>query len=108
MDTTLLGQLALEHAKLTADISALTERRKDVAALLSANLTTGTTTLGDHKITITVPHRISLPLIEAAYPVTRHPEFYRPALNLDAVKALIAPADLEQFKAPQSPQVRVA
>lgn len=49
--------------------------------------------------TVQVQHnrRLDPRAIEAAYPVTQHPELYKPAVDTTAVKRHIAAIDLEDF-----------
>lgn len=101
-----LEQLVIERAKLTNDRDALIERITELDSILVGYLPTGTHTLADHTLVITVPRRLDPNLLTAAYPVTQFPELYKPALDTASVKAHFAPVDLEQFKVDGRAQVR--
>lgn len=102
-----IEQLVIERAKLTNDRDALIERIAELDALITHHLPIGTHTVVDHKVVITTPSRLDPKKLEQAYPVAQHPELYKPAIDTAAVKARIAPLELERYKTASRPQVRV-
>lgn len=102
-----LEQLLAEDAKLAETADRIAGRRTEIRSLLGAKLPDGTTTLGDAKVVITVPHRLDSAAIERAYPVAAYPHLYKPALDAKAVRDNIAPADLAALTKAGQRQVTV-
>lgn len=53
-------------------------------------------------------HRIDVKAVAAKWPAEQHPELYRQAVDLDAVKRHVAPADLEAVQTATAPSVVLA
>lgn len=106
--TARLEQLVNERATLTGQRDTIVERIAELDAIIAGQLDKGTHQVGDHKVTVTIPERVDPKKIEAAFPVIERPEFYKPALNLDAVKENLSPAALAEFKTAGRPQIRVS
>jgi hypothetical protein len=100
-------QLVLELVKLAETIDQLEQRRKTIRAALARRYDVGTHDLAGHQVVVTRPGRLDTGALAAAHPVAERPELYRPAVDLDAVRHHIAPADLEAFKTYGSKQVSI-
>lgn len=103
-----LEQLAMHRAKIAEEIKNLDDLRKEYDEKIAGLAGEGTTPAGDYKITVTRPRRLDAKKIEAAYPVTQHPTFYKRAVDTTAVKKAIAENDLEPFTTQGSATVRVS
>lgn len=53
--------------------------------------------VGEWDVNVQHNRRLDPALIEAKYPVTQYPQFYKPVISTDAIKEHIAPAQLEAF-----------
>lgn len=99
--------LALEDVKLADEQAAIAERREHIKArLLTLHPEPGTIPAGPYKVIIKAgPRRLDPAKVAEAYPVTQHPELYKPALDTTAVKHHLAPAELERYQSQGRPQV---
>jgi hypothetical protein len=103
-----LDQLAAELVKRQAAIEADKERIETIKATLRRRLPQGTTNVGSHRVLVKAPARRLVPArLADAFPVTEHPELYKPAIDTTAVKHHLAPAALEQFQDAGTPTVEV-
>jgi hypothetical protein len=103
-----LDQLAAELVKRQAAIEADKERIETIKATLRRRLPRGTHHVGAHDVLVKAPaRRLNAARLAAAFPVTEHPELYKPAIDTTAVKHHLAPAALEQFQDAGTPTVEV-
>ena len=107
-DQTSLEQLVAERIQRIATRDTAIERIAEIDALLADRLGKGTHAVDGHKVSVTIPERLSAPKISEAYPADTYPGLYKATLDLDAVKAAFAPAALTQYKIPGRPQVRIS
>lgn len=107
LDVVALEQLVLEDTKLAEDEERIKARRATIRAVLARNLNAGTTDLADHKVIVSTPSRLDAKALAEAYPVTEHPELYKPAVDLDAVKHHLAPAVLDGYRRAGSTTVTI-
>lgn len=103
-----LEQLAMHRAKISEEIKNLDDIRKEYDEKITALAGEGTTKAGPYKVTVTVPKRLDAKAIEAAFPVAKHPEFYKRAVDTAAVKDHIAKVDLAAYQTAGSPTVRIS
>lgn len=106
-ETIELEALALEDVKLADEAAAIAERRDTIRArLLQLHPGTGTVQAGPYKVTVRAgARRLDPAKVAEAYPVERHPELYRPAVDTAAIKHHLAPAELERFQTQGRPTV---
>ncbi|MBD5787133.1 hypothetical protein IF650_13175 [Cellulosimicrobium terreum] len=97
LDVVALEQLVLEDTKLAEDEERIKARRATIRAVLAKNLDPGTTDLADHKVIVSTPARLDSKALGDAFPVGRHPELYKPALDTTAVRHHLSPAVLEEY-----------
>lgn len=62
---------------------------------------------GDWTVQVRTNRRINNAAVEQAFPVVQFPHFYKPAVNLDALKANLAPVELDKFYSDGTPIVVV-
>lgn len=102
--------LALEDVKLADEQTAIAERREQIKArLLALHPGHGTIPAGPYKVTVRHgARRLDPTKVAEAYPVTRHPELYKPTIDTGAVKHHLSPAELEQYQTVGKPTVVIA
>lgn len=86
-----------EYFKLAAKVARMQERMDEIktAMLTAHDHGVDTSPFGSYR---PGPGRIDAKKLQAAYPVTQHPELYKPVVDTEQAKRHIAPADLDQFK----------
>lgn len=110
LDVVALEQLVLEDTKLAEDEERIKARRATIRSVLARHLDAGTTDLADHQVIVTRPLRLTAEgkaRFEQAYPVTQHPEFYRPEIQRDVVEEKLSPEEWKSFKTPGAKQVTI-
>jgi hypothetical protein len=104
-----LEALATEYTHLTADEETIKERKDTIKAILLASFEVGAHPVGPYKVTIKAgARRLNAARLTAAFPVTQHPELYKPVLDTTAVKEHMAPVQLAAFQDAGAPTVTVA
>lgn len=106
-----LEMLAAHRAKITQEIKNLEQARKDydqkILDLLGTDAT-GTQQAGEYKITITRPRILDKTKLEAAYPITQHPEYYTAHIDTTTIKKHIPETKLAEYQTERAPQIRIA
>jgi hypothetical protein len=102
-----LEQLLAEDAKLAETITAASERRETIRAILGKRLPDGTTDLAGTKVIISTPHRLDSAALARAYPVTAYPHLYEPKISTKAVRDNVAPIELDKYTKAGQRQVTV-
>lgn len=90
---------------LDAEISKLTEARKNLAATLTASVDPGTYQAGAVKATITVPKRFNEKEFTKQFPPSTNPEFYKTVQKIDLTT--IAPNTKAEFSDLQAPRLTI-
>lgn len=102
-----LATLVQHRLKLAEEAHNLDQLRKEYDQKIAELTGPGTTTIDDHKITVTAPRRLNTKALEDAYPVLDHPHLYSPKLDTKKVNQAFAPDALEEYKTTGAPQVRI-
>lgn len=99
-------QLMATYLELKAQADAIKTAMDTVKAQLAAAYPDGGT-VGDHKISI-VRGRINWARVAKAFPAQDFPQLYKQQIALDQKKAeaLIAPAQLDEYRAEPSVSIR--
>ena len=82
---------------------------KDELSLINARLAThgyGKHEVDGYTFTVQKNRRIDNARVEAAYPVLTFPQFYKPAVDLEALKQNLAPVELDAFYNEGAPVIR--
>lgn len=104
-----LEALAIELTKLAAEEEAIKERTDTIKAIFLGHFEVGAHPVGPYKVTIKAgARRLNATRLTAAFPVTQHPELYKPVLDTTAVKEHMAPVQLAAFQDAGAPTVTVA
>src|SRR5690606_14334322 len=91
-----LRALAAEYVSINEQIEQLNERKALIVAEFRS-LGKGNHNAVDWTVQVQPNRRLNAEAFEAAFPVAQHPEFYKPTINLAAVKERIAPAELDNW-----------
>lgn len=99
----LLEQAAREYLRNAAEIERLTDMQDQIkgmmAAAKQAGIITGKEQLGQTLVSVRPGNaRLDTKKLAEAFPVIKHPELYKPALDTASVRAHIAKVDLETFE----------
>lgn len=101
-----LDALATELDRVKANIKQAEKRKAEIDAILKAELPADKPVeLPSGRITISVTRTLDSAKIEKEFSVDEHPEFYKVAVDTQAVKQHIAPVDLAKYQKTSS-QVR--
>lgn len=103
-----LEQLAMHRVKITEEIKHLEDLRRTYDEQIAELAGDGTHQAGPYKVTVTRPRRLDAKKIEAAFPVAKHPEFYKRAVDTAAFKKAIAENDRAGFETIGAPTIRVS
>ncbi|WHU57075.1 hypothetical protein [Trueperella pyogenes] len=95
-----------EYQTLKFSAAKIKTRMDQIKTLLGDAMPDGGT-IGDHKISI-VRGRINWARVAKAYPAQDHPQLYKQEISLDQKKAeaLIAPAQLDEYRGEPSVSIR--
>lgn len=95
-----LAPLLNELADVQARLEPLKETEVDVKARIREALATvgpGTYEAGGHVLNAGVTRRVDVDAVAAAHPVDTHPQLYRLVPDVAAIRANLAPAELDGF-----------
>lgn len=106
MTTVELQELMSEYQTLKFSAAKIKARMDQIKTMLGDAMPDGGT-IDDHKISI-VRGRINWARVAKAYPAQDFPQLYKQELTLDQKKAeaLIAPAQLDEYRAEPSVSIR--
>lgn len=111
MNTTTIDWDALisERAALRADIDQATARVADIDNEIREHHTYGTTEYAGLRVTVSRNRRLDAERFRAAYPVDKHPDYWKIAVtpNTDVIKEHVAPADLDAYYTEGQPKIVV-
>lgn len=102
-----IQDLVREYATLQADAEPILARMDEIKKTFKFDLDFGTHKIAGLSVGIAHNSRLSASAFEAAYPVMKYPNLYKPAPNSTAIKENLSPAEIKKYTTEGDPRVTV-
>ncbi|WP_067191839.1 hypothetical protein [Micrococcus lylae] len=100
MNSTHHDDIVAELAVIRTELDRLTARKRELEKHLIHDLGNGTHQVNGLKVQVTTPRMLDKKAFMIAHPPAERPDLYgyEPTLNMDVVRNLFSPAELDAYK----------